>query len=63
MRHSKAKRVLFRHNDVADLRRVLAELPKSAPKLVAFESVYSMDGDIAPISDICDVADEYGAMT
>ncbi|MFN7594681.1 MAG: aminotransferase class I/II-fold pyridoxal phosphate-dependent enzyme, partial [bacterium] len=47
MRHSKAKRVLFRHNDVADLRRVLAELPKTAPKLVAFESVYSMDGDIA----------------
>ena len=63
MRHSKAKRVLFKHNDVADLRRVLAELPKSAPKLVAFESVYSMDGDIAPISDICDVADAHDAMT
>ncbi len=63
MRHSKAKRVLFRHNDVVDLRRVLSELPKTAPKLIAFESVYSMDGDIAPISDICDIADEFGAMT
>jgi 5-aminolevulinate synthase len=63
MRHSKAKRVLFRHNDVADLKRVLSELPRSAPKLIAFESVYSMDGDIAPISDICDVADAHGAMT
>ncbi len=63
MRHSKAKRVLFRHNDVVDLRRVLSELPKTAPKLIAFESVYSMDGDIAPIGDICDIADEFGAMT
>ena len=63
MRHSKAKRVLFRHNDVVDLRRVLSEVPKTAPKLIAFESVYSMDGDIAPISDICDIADEFGAMT
>ena len=63
MRHSRADRRVFRHNDVADLRRVLAELPGETPKLVAFESVYSMDGDIAPIADICDVADEFGAMT
>ncbi|WP_137181929.1 5-aminolevulinate synthase [Roseomonas sp. AR75] len=63
MRHSRAERRLFRHNDVADLRRVLAELPADAPKLVAFESVYSMDGDIAPIAAICDAADEFGAMT
>ena len=63
MRHSRADRRVFRHNDVADLRRVLAELPRETPKLVAFESVYSMDGDIAPIADICDVADEFGAMT
>jgi 5-aminolevulinate synthase len=63
MRHSRADRRLFRHNDVADLRRILAELPKDAPKLVAFESVYSMDGDIAPIAAICDAADEFGAMT
>ena len=46
-----------------DLERKLAALPKDAPKLVAFESVYSMDGDIAPIEAICDVADKYGAMT
>ena len=63
MRHSRADRRVFRHNDVTDLRRVLADLPPETPKLVAFESVYSMDGDIAPITDICDVADEYGAMT
>ena len=63
MRHSRAERRLFRHNDVADLRRVLSEVPADAPKLVAFESVYSMDGDIAPIAAICDAADEFGAMT
>ena len=63
MRHSRAERRQFRHNDVADLRRVLAALDPAAPKLVAFESVYSMDGDIAPIAAICDVADEFGAMT
>ncbi|WP_237213441.1 5-aminolevulinate synthase [Falsiroseomonas oryziterrae] len=63
MRHSRAERRLFKHNDVADLRRILAELPEDCPKLVAFESVYSMDGDIAPIAAICDAADEFGAMT
>jgi len=63
MRHSKAKRVLFRHNDVADLKRVLSELPRSAPKLIAFESVYSMDGDVAPIGAVCDLADKYNALT
>ena len=63
MRHSRAERRLFRHNDVADLRRILAELPRDAPKLIAFESVYSMDGDIAPIAAICDAAEEFGAMT
>jgi len=63
MRHSRAERHLFAHNDVADLRRVLAALDPRAPKLIAFESVYSMDGDIAPIADICDVADAFGAMT
>jgi 5-aminolevulinate synthase len=63
MRHSRAERRVFAHNDVADLRRILAELDPTAPKLVAFESVYSMDGDIAPIAAICDAADEFGAMT
>ncbi len=63
MRHSRAERRLFRHNDMADLRRQLRELEPGRPKLVAFESVYSMDGDIAPIGDICDLAEAYGAMT
>jgi 5-aminolevulinate synthase len=63
MRHSRAERRVFAHNDVADLRRVLSALDPAAPKLVAFESVYSMDGDIAPIASICDAADEFGAMT
>ncbi len=63
IRHSRAERQIFAHNDVADLERRLAALPAETPKLVAFESVYSMDGDVAPIEAICDVADRYGAMT
>jgi 5-aminolevulinate synthase len=63
VRHSRANKRIFRHNDVADLERILSELDPALPKLVAFESVYSMDGDIAPIADICDVADKYNAMT
>ena len=61
--HSRAEKRLFRHNDVEHLDRILAEYPADRPKLVAFESVYSMDGDIAPINEICDVADRWGAMT
>ena len=63
IRHSRAERQIFAHNDPGDLRRRLASLPAEVPKLVAFESVYSMDGDVAPIADLCDVADEFGAMT
>lgn len=63
IRHSGAERRIFRHNDVADLARQLGEYGPAVPKLVAFESVYSMDGDISPIADICDVADAHGAMT
>ncbi len=63
IRHSRAEKHIFRHNDPADLDRKLAALPKDAPKLVAFESVYSMDGDISPMREICDVADAHGAMT
>jgi 5-aminolevulinate synthase len=63
IRHSGAAKVIFRHNDPADLRRHLAALDPAAPKLIAFESVYSMDGDIAPIAAFCDAADAYGAMT
>ena len=63
IRHSRAEKLVFAHNDPADLERKLATLPRDIPKLVAFESVYSMDGDIAPIAEICDVAERYGAMT
>jgi 5-aminolevulinate synthase len=63
IRHSRAERHIFRHNDPADLDRILSGLDPAVPKLVAFESVYSMDGDIAPIDEICDVAERHGAMT
>lgn len=63
IRHSRAQKVIWKHNDVADLEAKLAALPANAPKLIAFESVYSMDGDIAPIAEICDLADRYNAMT
>lgn len=63
IRHSRAERHVFKHNDVADLERILKSLDPARPKLIAFESVYSMDGDISPIRAICDVADRYGAMT
>jgi 5-aminolevulinate synthase len=63
IRNSRAERIIFRHNDVAHLDELLAGLPRERPKLVCFESVYSMDGDIAPLNDICDVAERHGAMT
>jgi 5-aminolevulinate synthase len=63
IRNSRAERLIFRHNDPDDLARLLAGLPAERPKLVCFESVYSMDGDIAPIAALCDVADRFGAMT
>src|SRR6202171_4759673 len=63
IRNSRAERLIFRHNDAGHLAELLAGLPPERPKLVCFESVYSMDGDIAPIGALCDVADQYGAMT
>ena len=63
IRHSRATCRIFAHNDPDDLHRKLDELDPAAPKLVAFESVYSMDGDIAPIAELCDVAELHGAMT
>ncbi|MGE3783659.1 MAG: 5-aminolevulinate synthase, partial [Alphaproteobacteria bacterium] len=63
IRHSRAEKQIFRHNDPDDLERRLAALPRERSKLVCFESVYSMDGDVAPIAELCDVADRYGAMT
>ncbi|MDE4192642.1 5-aminolevulinate synthase [Phaeobacter gallaeciensis] len=61
-RNGGAKRI-FRHNDVAHLRELLEADDPAAPKLIAFESIYSMDGDFGPIEEICDLADEFGALT
>jgi len=63
IRHSKAVKHIFRHNDVAHLDQLMSEADPAAPKMVAFESVYSMDGDIAPMHDLCTVAEKHGAMT
>ena len=63
IRHSKAERRIWKHNDVRDLDRQLSEFGPDVPKIVAFESVYSMDGDIAPIADILAVAEKHGALT
>ncbi len=63
IRYSRAEKKIFGHNDVDHLDRLLAECDADAPKIVAFESLYSMDGDFAPIAEICDVAEAHGAMT
>src|SRR3954464_10997337 len=63
IRNSRCEKQVFRHNDLAHLEEMLAAAPAEAPKLIAFESVYSMDGDIAPIAAICDLADKYSAIT
>ncbi|MDY0884208.1 5-aminolevulinate synthase [Dongia soli] len=63
IRHSRVEYHIFRHNDAGHLRELLASHDPARPKIVAFESVYSMDGDIAPIAEICDVAEEFGALT
>lgn len=63
VRHSGCPKHIWRHNDVEHLEELLAKAPPNVPKLIVFESVYSMDGDIAPIKEILDVADRYGAIT
>ncbi len=63
IRNSGAEKKVFRHNDVEHLEQLLAETDPALPKLIAFESVYSMDGDVAPIHAICDLADKYNALT
>lgn len=63
IRNSGAKKEIFRHNDLRDLRRCLQSYPREQAKLIVFESVYSMDGDIAPIEGICDLAEEFQALT
>ena len=63
IRRNGGEKRIFRHNDVEHLRKLLAEDDVKAPKLIAFESIYSMDGDFAPINSICDLAEEFGALT
>ncbi|MEO1265426.1 MAG: 5-aminolevulinate synthase, partial [Pseudomonadota bacterium] len=63
IRHGGGPKRIFRHNDIAHLEELLAEYPKETPKIIAFESVYSMDGHIAPMAAICDLADKYNALT
>ncbi len=60
---AKCDRYIFKHNDVFDLEKKLSSVPKTHPKLIAFESLYSMDGDLAPVEKICDLAATYDAMT
>ncbi len=63
IRHSGCEKHIWRHSDLAHLEELLKQADPEAPKLIAFESVYSMDGDIAPIEKICDLADKYNALT
>jgi 5-aminolevulinate synthase len=63
VRRSGAQKMIFRHNDLDHLEELLKSLSRVRPKLIVFESVYSMDGDVAPIREICDLAEKYGAMT
>ena len=63
IRNSGCEKRVFRHNDLAHLEELLLAADPDAPKLIAFESVYSMDGDVAPIASICDLADRHGALT
>ncbi|KAG9042343.1 mitochondrial 5-aminolevulinate synthase [Tulasnella sp. UAMH 9824] len=63
IRHSRTQKVIFKHNDLVDLEAKLAAFPKSQPKIIAFESVYSMCGSVGPIREICDLAEQYGAIT
>ncbi|KAI0308752.1 5-aminolevulinate synthase [Amylostereum chailletii] len=63
IKHSGAKKVIWKHNDLVDLENKLKEWPRETPKIIAFESVYSMCGSIGPIKEICDLADKYGALT
>jgi 5-aminolevulinate synthase len=63
IRHARTEKHIFKHNDAKDLARLMADSDPARPKLVVFESIYSMDGDIAPIGELCDVAHRYGGMT
>lgn len=63
IKHSGAQKKVFRHNDLEHLEELLREADPKAPKIIAFESVYSMDGDVGPLKGFCDLAEKYGALT
>src|SRR3546814_145374 len=63
IRHSRAEKRIFKHSDPADLERQLRSVAPERAKIIAFESVYSMDGDIAPVAEFCGLAERYGALT
>jgi 5-aminolevulinate synthase len=63
IRRNGGEKRIFKHNDMSHLRKLLEQDDRAAPKLIAFESIYSMDGDFAPIKEICDLAEEFSAMT
>ncbi len=63
VRHGRCEKQIWRHNDLDHLRELLESADPDAPKLIAFESIYSMDGDFGPIKEVCDLADEFGALT
>lgn len=63
IRGGRSAKLLWRHNDLEHLEQLLRDIPRERPKVIAFESVYSMDGDIAPLSSICDLAERYHAFT
>jgi 5-aminolevulinate synthase len=63
IKHSRSEKMIFKHNDLEDLERKLKKVNSHQPKVIAFESVYSMDGDISPIKEICDLAEKYNALT
>ncbi len=63
IKHSRSEKMIFKHNDLEDLERKLKKVNSHQPKMIAFESVYSMDGDISPIKETCDLAEKYNALT
>ena len=63
IRNSGAKKYIFRHNDVEHLEQLLQQADPDVPKIVAFETVHSMTGDVCPLEELCDVAHKYGALT
>lgn len=62
IRNAKCRKMIFAHNDVADLEFQLAQFPRNTPKIIAIESIYSMCGSVAPLEAICDLAEQYGAL-